>query len=821
MVNGVGSEVIDVLLDRAVERQIEGRAEDLLWAACLGQDELDQALDGEATVRPERTDPGPEEDDPTEPAGAYLRSLTVGGFRGVADDVTIELGPGPGLTVISGRNGSGKSSLAEAFEVLLCGRHAHRLQRSQVFQDGWRNLHGDGSGRIHATVHVAEHPGTTSLSRVWHDGDSPYELETKVSLPGADSGGLDLLGWAEAVELHRPFLTHSELESVLARPSDLHDRLASVLGLDPVVAVRDRVQDARRALDKRRKATTAEAKRLVEVLEAAQDDRATPLVEVLAGRTPDPTEVRARTVDETSPADSGLRVVRRWADLSVLDEAEVAQLTEALRAAAGRVSEVQGTDAEEADRLAELLGAALEHHGDHGDEPCPVCGTGMLDGEWASRTTSEVDRLRTEAAAYRDAQRVAERALALVGNVTIREVVPVEELAAAGVDAAELADAAETLRQACPSQPIELPASVEELCSSIEVLQMAADEVAQACAQGVTARNDTWAPLAAQVLTWCDEAERLTTARDDLKALKAVEEWFRAELVALRNERLAPIADGAQSIWNRLRQGSNVDLQDLSLASTGNRRHVSFSVEVDGEDGQGLGVMSQGELNSLALSVFIPRACVAESPFRFLVIDDPVQAMDPAKVAGLARVLADVATTRQVVVFSHDDRLPDAIRALGLPARLLEVSRRNRSRVEVRSVGSRATRSFSDARSVATDKNIPPELVRRVVPGLAREVLEEVCLDLGRRRLLDAGRTIDEVDEILARADNTNKKMAVALFADVGATADVKGRLGSKGQRAVRAYDEIRRGAHEAVEQRPHDVLNDLEHLVEVIGGEL
>jgi hypothetical protein len=59
--------------------------------------------------------------------------------------------------------------------------------------------------------------------------------------------------------------------------------------------------------------------------------------------------------------------------------------------------------------------------------------------------------------------------------------------------------------------------------------------------------------------------------------------------------------------------------------------------------------MSQGEVNALALSVFLPRARLPASPFRFLVIDDPVQAMDPAKVDGLARVLEKAAADRQVI----------------------------------------------------------------------------------------------------------------------------------------------------------------------------
>jgi hypothetical protein len=41
---------------------------------------------------------------PPEPAGAYLRSLTVNGFRLIGKPATLSLQPGPGLTVVVGRN---------------------------------------------------------------------------------------------------------------------------------------------------------------------------------------------------------------------------------------------------------------------------------------------------------------------------------------------------------------------------------------------------------------------------------------------------------------------------------------------------------------------------------------------------------------------------------------------------------------------------------------------------------------------------------------------------------------------------------------------
>jgi hypothetical protein len=121
-------------------------------------------------------------------------------------------------------------------------------------------------------------------------------------------------------------------------------------------------------------------------------------------------------------------------------------------------------------------------------------------------------------------------------------------------------------------------------------------------------------------------------------------------------------------------------------------------VSVNGAPGSVLGVMSQGEVNALALAVFLPRARLPARPFRFLVIDDPVQAMNPAKMDGLARVLEKAAADRQVIMFTHDNRLAEAVRQLRLPATVLEVARRPGSVVEVRSAWTRYSRRFANVR---------------------------------------------------------------------------------------------------------------------------
>ena len=126
-------------------------------------------------------------------------------------------------------------------------------------------------------------------------------------------------------------------------------------------------------------------------------------------------------------------------------------------------------------------------------------------------------------------------------------------------------------------------------------------------------------------------------------AIKAAEKWLKDTAGELRDERFAPIADRAQAICDDLLRGSNVKVAQIHLTGAASQRRVDLDVTVDGVATAALGVMSQGELNALALSLFIPRATLEESPFRFIVIDDPVQSMDPARVDGLARVLQKAA----------------------------------------------------------------------------------------------------------------------------------------------------------------------------------
>lgn len=103
----------------------------LVLAACDGRDALDSVLQNAKT-----TAKADEKPSATKGTGAYLTSLAVEGFRGIGPRQTLTLTAGPGLTIIVGRNGSGKSSFAEALEVLLTGDSKRWSDRSKIWKEG-------------------------------------------------------------------------------------------------------------------------------------------------------------------------------------------------------------------------------------------------------------------------------------------------------------------------------------------------------------------------------------------------------------------------------------------------------------------------------------------------------------------------------------------------------------------------------------------------------------------------------------------------------------------------------------------------------------
>jgi hypothetical protein len=188
--------------------------------------------------------------------------------------------------------------------------------------------------------------------------------------------------------------------------------------------------------------------------------------------------------------------------------------------------------------------------------------------------------------------------------------------------------------------------------------------------------------------------------------------------------------------------------------------------------------------------------------------------MDAARVDGLALALSDVSETHQVVVLTHDERLPEAVRRLGLSARILEVSRRDHSRVTVRVRNHPVDDYISDAFAVALTLDYPAEAVDTVVSGLCRNAVEAACLEVVRRRMLSAGHPHLDVDELLSRTTKLKPRMALALWDDPEKGNRVVGEIYHRwGQGFGDCFKAIDGGTHESLGFNTKDVIRTTESL--------
>src|SRR6266581_1071066 len=268
-------------MDPGVRRIVSARLEadgslgdgwgDLVLEALGGREVLEARLAGSsASPPPVATQAAPA-------PGAFLRSVAVEGFRGIGRAQTLELAPGPGLTLVVGRNGSGKSSFAEALEVLLTGDSMRWKERASVWRDGWRNLHHPAAA-ISATFLVEGERQPCVVSRRW-EPEAPFEnAQVAVELAGRPRSDLDSLGWTAALRTHRPFLSYNELGSLL-------DALSSILGLEDLVEAQGALQEARRSREKALKDATESRVHLVERLREVDDERARAVVAAVEGKT--------------------------------------------------------------------------------------------------------------------------------------------------------------------------------------------------------------------------------------------------------------------------------------------------------------------------------------------------------------------------------------------------------------------------------------------------------------------------------------------------------------------------------------------------------
>ena len=766
----------------------------IVLLALAGDEEgVRSLLAGDRVMPPERTLDSDQRSDEV-----FLESIRIEGFRGIGPQADLNLTPLPGLTVIVGRNGSGKSSFAEALEHLLTGR-LRRLEDAATvaFRDGLRHVGWSGDVKMEAKFAVAGLDGGITRTRVLPVGEKETALsQMPISVRDGRDQPISDLGWEEAAQTWRPVLSTSEIAGLSrSRPTEIAAAMLEALSLEDLAKAEDLLRRIEVQVAKDVDRCEAECRGLLAVMEEHQDERAKQCQALLrhAAWTWDISAINhlvsGESVDGESPR-AQLHAITALA-LPTADEAD--SLMSEVRAAADAQMEAATEHATRAESDAALLQHILERHAAYEDESCPVCGKGVLDRDWWTEAQGRLDALSASASRLREARQRAQAAETSLRQA-LKQVppeldgLPAPDLNVAAVVAAWKAWSAE-------SENLDALALAKRFEEQLPGVRLELDKVQESAARQLAMIDEAWQPVADQLSQWAEEIQQVAPSQRRLPDLQAAAEWIARTSAAEQEARFEEIADAAEALWERLRAESAVSLKRLALRGKQKQRRVGIETSINGGDAP-LGVLSQGEMNAMALSLYLPRAFRGESPLRFVVIDDPAQGMDPSKVDGLAQYLESVASKWQIVVFVHDNALPTALRIRDIPARIVSLSRMG-GRIETSVQRDPVEQLLKDANALAQMSDLSPLMIKHGAPNMLREAVEIACGEVFLRRSVTRGKSLDDAYESLDGANGPRARLCLAIGDQAPDVRDLDQWLRKNwGSEMEAVFERVKSGAH-------------------------
>jgi DNA repair exonuclease SbcCD ATPase subunit len=619
-----------------------------------------------------------------------LTELRASAFRGFASPRIIPLDAD--AVLIRGDNGSGKTSIVDAFLWALTGRlpqleERMRGQRKQF--DPLLNLYSQGETPTVAidiaagdTRWTLERTGSLRdnqliISRNGIDTDTrPQDISDLFGIHGTDE-------FSEAVRTWGVLRQDALRTAIEEGGGTLHQRMASVLGLERVATfaaeARRLCTDAsKRAtqLDRevqqlthqleQAKAQAAHAQQHTDTASAAHDIQQR--LQAHADALPAPLTADVASAGSLSAISTlGLdinaltgpmtQLLERRRALNVVaatSDQTAEQAIAAANAAVLRASESLPATAKLAQHALPLLG-----------EYCPVCTQAIDHQHVAQHLEAVIEQAAVGQARVAEARAQLDDAQQLLAiSATARNQ---RSRALKGIQDAEqqLADATRSLKVlTAPADwwhDIELDDAIDTLHYVRGELRTLFDQ-ARTSLGGDAARFESTIEAitieldakrveqtehAARVTqaTELDEAAQQASKRIMARALKRLEPTF-AEVF----DRLAP-----HPTFTRLRAKQDIYFKKNQVVP-----EVVDPI-TDTPANPAL-VYSEGQLNVVALSYFLGLALNArDGALPFLVLDDPLQAMDVVSVLGFADMARRLRESRQLIVTTHDRRFADVL----------------------------------------------------------------------------------------------------------------------------------------------------------------
>lgn len=600
-------------------------------------------------------------DDPAAGRDWSLVRVRILGFQGVGAPFDLSIDPTPGITVVHGPNGSGKSSVADAVETALLGRprpstpslsgaRAPLWERRQVGRDAQR-----------AHVQVTLQHGVEQLvltTRIDPDGRVVQRTVTDDNGGGPVAIDLDDGTWQSALAGHRPVFGYAALERQVQTAANLLEFL------EPLLAYGGCVEALRAAVDEAAAPSLAAATQFDNAVKQARDTVSTVDAERRRDDEPDlPPLTWPAIVDDPGTWLAAHALTDEATEITEVTLGHGERVRAALDQAVAALDEVEAAETSLHARLAgplHALHAAAATLDDPG-RTCPVCGS--ADVAWVPSLAEQLDGL----VALDQLLTTARAQLRRLGGALTHDLEPVVEVLEHGVCDPDVVIAAKPA--------IETSAVLRSRLDEHGGTPTADTRAAlRAAAEALT--GDAWSAAVAEAASQAEHRAGWLRARraavvpllhvwaEAATAGRDAESWSaaRTSVGELRN---AVRAERAGALNTLAATAVRDLLADVGLTLT----HVSVQtyqagLRVTDASGQPveLSMLSAGQRNALLLA---PLLAVAQGgPFRFLVIDDPVHALDEIRVDLLARKLHDIAQNRRVLVLTHDERLTEHLIAL-------------------------------------------------------------------------------------------------------------------------------------------------------------
>ena len=640
--------------------------------------------------------------------GMRLRAITLSGFRGVHGDLTIAVPPG--FLVITGRNGSGKSTVCDAIEFALTGNV------------GWRSLEKES--------------GEGFREYLWWKGKVPSPSQSVVlDLVGDDGSQLQVFRNASGDHSPSPDTLSNKLCHVGAAPSDplaalcrfaiirgetLPDLSVDSSETERFAFVRAAAGSADLSVFANRAREAAKVlKSRLDELERNRDLGRSRLTDLLARLSAERSLATKAMRDDSTTAGMIDILKRQGRDLSIPEEGARQELTAAAeRVAAGErllarleraASALSGPAAQESERRVSELTAEIgeldkrlsnatasqgaarttldqlhltETHDTlrmtlyeagrklgREDGKCPLCMSSVSEEAFASSIQRHLDAVESnraqlvslidaESAASREARSLAEqarRARDLLADLVDAKRHAMAEAEIAGNEASSLgllpADVA-------PESVIPfLNQALDRLRKDISILSLglavSRNSGGEARIVDLERQVDT---LRSDIATNDTSLRRAQAASERLKAVADIARRIEGEVI---EERLAALSPVLTELYARLRP--HPDWPSLQYELRGDvRRFLSLRVD---DDRNPRFFFSSGQRRALGLAFLLAVGLSSEwSRLDTLILDDPVQHIDDFRALHLVEALASIRQSgKQVLITVEDPALADLL----------------------------------------------------------------------------------------------------------------------------------------------------------------